>query len=108
MPDIALFHKQEDRIIFFEISCPADINVLLKEQEKLTKYHPLVREFSYCYGQPVDIIPIVFGHSGLVTCKQQPYLKKIPNYNEDLFNNLQKAALLGTIEMLRSVNIGYT
>ena len=107
-PDIMLFHKQEGRIIFFEISYPADINVLLKEQEKLTKYHPLVREFSYCYGQPVDIIRIVFGHSGLVTCKQQPHLRKIPNYNEDLFNNLQKAAQLGTTEILRSVNIGYT
>ena len=43
-PDVVLFHKQESRIIFFEISCPADINVLIKEQEKLNKYHPLVRE----------------------------------------------------------------
>ena len=47
----------------------------------------------------------MFGHSGLVTCKQQPYLKKTPNYNEDLFNNLQKAALLGTIEILRTLVI---
>ena len=65
------------RIIFFEILCPADINVLIKEWEKLTKYHPFIREFSYCYGQPVDIIPIVFSHSGLVTCKQMSHLKKI-------------------------------
>ena len=57
-PYIVLFHKQESRIIFFEISCPADKNVLIKEQEKLTKYHPLFREFSYYYGQPVDIIPM--------------------------------------------------
>jgi len=50
----------------------------------------------------------VFGHSGVVTCNQQSYLKMIPNYNEVLFNNLQKAALLRAIEILRSVNIGHS
>jgi len=107
-PDVVLFHKQESRIIFLEISCPADINFLNKEQEKLTKYQPLVREISYCYDQPVDIIPLVFGHSGVVSYNQLSHLKRISNYNEVLFNNLQKAALLGTIDILRSVNIGYT
>ena len=34
-PDVVLFYKQEKRIIFFEISCPADINVVSKEQEKV-------------------------------------------------------------------------
>ena len=48
----------------------------------------------------------MFGHSGVVSCNQLTYLKRIPNYNEVLFNNLQKAALLGTIDILRSVNIG--
>ena len=37
-PDIVLFLKKEERIIFFEVACPADINVLTKEQEKLNKY----------------------------------------------------------------------
>jgi len=107
-PDIVLFLKQEHRIMFFEVSCPADINVPAKEQEKLTKYQPLVREFSECHGQPVDVIPIVFGHSGVVSANQQVYLKQIPDYNETLFNNLQKAAILGTINILTSLNIGYT
>ena len=31
----------------------------------------LVWEISYCYGQPVDIIPITSGHSGVVSCKQE-------------------------------------
>ena len=30
-PDSVLFHKQENRIIFFEVLCPADINVHCKE-----------------------------------------------------------------------------
>ena len=88
------------------MSC--DINVLSEEQEKVNKYHPLVQEFSYCYGQSVDVIPVIYGHSGVVSCNQLTYLKRIPNYNEQLFNNLQKAVLLGMISILRSVNIGYT
>jgi len=47
----------------------------------------------------------VFGNSGVVTCNQQSYLNRI--YNEVLFNNLQNAALPGTIEMLRSAIIGH-
>jgi len=106
-PDIVLFYKQEQRIIFFEISCPADINIFAKELEKENKYRPLVREISFCYNQPVNVIPVVFGHSGMVTCNQLSHLKRIPNYNESLFNNLQKAAILGTISVLQSVNIGH-
>ena len=69
-PDIVLFYKREGRIIFFEVSCPADINVLNKAQEKVDKYHPLVREISYCYNQLVDFIPIIFSHSCVVSCDQ--------------------------------------
>ena len=107
-PDIVLFLKKEERIIFFEVACPADINVLTKEQEKLNKYQTLVREISECYGQPVDLVPVVTGHSGVVSANQQTHLKRIPDYNETLFNNLQKAAILGTINILTSINFGCT
>jgi len=53
-------------------------------------------------------VPIVFGHSGMVSTNQQTYLKRIPEYSENLFNNLQKAALLGTVNILRSLNFGCT
>ena len=73
------------------MSCPVDVNVFNKEHEKLTKYQVLLREVSKCYSQPVDTVPIIFGHSGIVSADQQTYLKRIPGYNENLFNNLQKA-----------------
>jgi len=34
--DIVVFLKQEKRILFLEVSCPADVNV---EEEKVQKYH---------------------------------------------------------------------
>ena len=40
-----LFDYQKKQIYFMEISCPADINVVLKEEEKLLKYRGLAAEF---------------------------------------------------------------
>ena len=54
----------------------------------------------YCYDQLVDIVPVIFGHSSV---DQQTYLKKITNYSENLFNNLQKVALLKMITILTLV-----
>ena len=93
--------------MFVEISCPADVNVFEKEDEKVSKYQPLAREVSTCYNQPVEVIPIVFGHIGVVSRRQQTYLKKLPCYSSSLFQQLQQAALFGTISILRDINFKY-
>jgi len=50
-----------------EISCPAAINVLDKEEEKMAKYQPLARQMRLLYKQTVDIIPVVFGVTGVAS-----------------------------------------
>ena len=107
-PDIVVFLKQDCRILFLEIACCADVNILDKEDEKISKYQALAREVSTGYCQPVDVIPIVFGHSGIVSSHQSSHLHKLPHYSLQLFNQLQKAAILGTVSVLRSLNIGHT
>ena len=92
--------------MFVEISCPADINVFGKD-EKVSKYQPIAREVSTCYNQPVEVIPIVFGLSGVVSCHQKNYLKKLPCYSNSLFQLLQQTALLGTISILREINFKF-
>ena len=106
-PDIVVFLKNCHRILFVEISCQADVNVFDKESEKVKKYQPLAREVASCYNQPVDIIPIVFEHTGIVSCHQQKYLKKLPCYSDSLFQQLQQAALLGTISISRDNNFKF-
>jgi len=54
----------------------------------VSKYQALAREISIAYHQPVDIIPIVFGHSGIVSCRQSAHLKKLPLYSDRLFDHL--------------------
>ena len=102
-----MFLKQCQRIMFVEISCPADVNVFEREDEKILKYQPLAREISNCYGQSVEIVRIVFGHTGVVSCRQLTYLKKLPCFSDSLFQQLQQAAFLGTISILRDINFHF-
>ena len=81
-PDITVFLRKDHCILFIEIACPVDVNTLTKEDEKILKYQSLVREVSIGYNQPVDIISVVFGHSGIVSCHQATHLKKLPSFTD--------------------------
>ena len=43
------FLKKDHRILLVEITCPADANILDKEDEKASKYQALTREVSLGY-----------------------------------------------------------
>ena len=78
-PDNTVFLRRDHCILFVEIACPADVNILANEDEKIFKYKGLAKEVSTGYNQPVDIIPVVFGHSGVVSCRQAAHLKRLPS-----------------------------
>ena len=42
-PDLVIWNTKEKRCNIVEFSCPADINITKKEEEKLSAYVPLVR-----------------------------------------------------------------
>jgi len=105
-PDIVVFLKGDTAgILLLEVSCPADMNILVKEEEKMVKYQPLARQMRLVYGQSVDIIPIVFGVTGVASRNQKEYMRKIPAYTEKLFSMLQLAVILGTTYILRDINL---
>ena len=106
-PDIVLFDYKSHEILFIEISCPADINVSTKEAEKLSKYHLLAHDFHAMYNMPVTIVPVVFGCTGVVSSRCLQFLRKIPGFSLRLFGHLQKAVLLGTTHILRTVAINH-
>lgn len=103
-PDIVLFDYQRQDIFFVEVSCPADINVTVKEDEKLKKYTSLAADFHQMYNMPVTIIPVVLGSTGIVSKHCLSFLKKIPEFSMRLFSHLQKATLIGTVRLLQSIN----
>ena len=53
-PDIVLFDYQHKKILFIEVSCPADPHVLAKEDEKIQKYCALASDFRIMYQMPVN------------------------------------------------------
>jgi len=76
-----------------------------KENEKLHKYQPLANDFHSLYNMPVQIIPIVIGHSGVMASRCWEFLQRIPQFTTGLICHLQKAALLGTIHILHNINL---
>ena len=91
--------------MFIEVSRPADINVSSKESEKIHKYQPLARDFYSMYQMSVHVIPVVISHTGVMLMQCREFLQSIPEYSSSLLCYLQKAALLGTIHILRSLNL---
>ena len=79
-------------------------NVLMKKEEKITKYQPLEWELKQLYHQLVQVVPIVFGVTGVASRNQRMYLKKVPAFGGRLFAALQIAVILGT-SILQAVDI---
>ena len=92
-------------VVVVVVSCPADVNVPSKQQEKLHKYCPLALDFRSMYNMPVKIVPVVFGCTGVVSVDCIKHLRDIPGFCDSLFATLQKAALIGTVHTLRTINL---
>ena len=90
---------------FIEISCPADVNVFTKEQEKVRKYQSLAHDYHSMYRMPVVIVPVVIGCTGVVSSSCISHLRRIPEFSNNLFSTIQKAAIIGTVHVLQCVNV---
>ena len=104
-PDIVLFDYDLKKIYFIEVSCPADVNVPSKEQEKLQKYQSLAHDYNLMYRMPVIIIPVVVGCTGVVSSNFITHLRRIPDFSNNLFCTIQKAAIIGTVHVLQCTNV---
>ena len=65
--DIVLYDFCQQQTCFIEISCPADINVITKEDKKTNKYCSLAADLHQMYNMPVTIIPVVLGCTSVVS-----------------------------------------
>ena len=100
-PDIVLRDKASKKTYIIDISCPSDVNVLSKENEKLTKYSGLRVELGEMWDSECVIIPVVVGGLGVVSEKFPDYLKMIP---AELSTEMcVKITLLGSERIMRSV-----
>ena len=98
-PDIIVRDKVKRKCYIIDVSCPNDINVSQKEQEKVTKYSGLRLELGRMWDCDCMVIPIVIGSLGVVSENFERYLKMIPA--EISPSMCIKTALLGNEKLLR-------
>merc|ERR1712045_552932 len=96
-------HDRKNRkAILIDFSVPYDMNIVKKTAEKITKYRDLEIEIKKCWKlNNVITVPIIVGALGTVSTDPLKYLKIISkNLNPNI---VQKTALLGMANILRSV-----
>ena len=98
-PDIVIRDKIGKKTYIIDISCPNDINVSDKEQEKITKYSGLRLELGRMWDTECLVVPVVIGSVGVVSENFERYLKMIPA--EISPPMCIKTALLGSEKLLR-------
>ena len=81
--------------------CPIDMNVGKKENEKISKYGPLLVELEKMWGTNTEVIPVVVGGLGAVTKNLSDGLTKIPGCPDQFM--CQKICLLGSKRILQDV-----
>ena len=66
-PDIVLRDKASRKTYIIDVSCPSDINVLSKENEKMMKYGGLRVELGKMWNCEHTVIPVVVGGLGVIS-----------------------------------------
>ncbi|RZF42371.1 hypothetical protein LSTR_LSTR004179 [Laodelphax striatellus] len=101
-PNIVLFDRVCKKAYIIDVAVPLDDNLVSTLAEKKRKYQPLSVELKDIYRlESVEVIPIVISTNGLVTREWVQAKEKLGLNNWHL-RIMQKAALLGTANIVRS------
>ena len=99
-PDIVVRDKHMKKCFIIDVSCPNDINVSQKEQEKVTKYAGLRMELGRMWNCECVVVPIVIGGLGVVSNNFEKYKLMVPANLSTIM--CTKITLLGSEKILRS------
>ena len=100
-PDILVRDKLNRKTYIIDISCPCDVNVVLKEAEKVSKYSLLKNELLKMWGGECVVIPVVIGGLGAVSCNTEKHLMNLPGKIK--MSVCQKIVSLGSKKILQAV-----
>ena len=99
-PDIVVRDKAKGKVYIIDISCPSDVNVNKKENEKVSKYSGLRVELGKMWRSECIVIPVVIGGLGCISHNLSNYLKLIPaNLSIEM---CLKLTLIGSEKIMRS------
>ena len=99
-PDIVVMDKRTKKGYIIDVCVPNDYGIARQEVEKVVKYQDLKNDIADTYHlQPVDVIPVVIGATGLMKQNLQNYLKIIPAKLTSL--ELQIEVIRETVSLLK-------
>jgi len=99
-PDIVVMDKLTKKGYIIDVCVPNDYGIGRQEREKVVKYQDLKNDISDTYNlQPVDIVPIVIGATGVMKRNLQNYIKLLPCKLTSL--ELQIEVVRETVSMLK-------
>ena len=103
IPDIVLLQKKEKAAFIIDIAVPLATNTSSQYTEKINKYMPLADEIKALWKlEKVTIVPVVLGATREIP-KKLFHSLKVLNIRDKLYQQLQKAALLGSCRIVRRV-----
>ena len=100
-PDMVVIDRETKRWFMVDFSVPCDANVAKKEKEKIDKYKDLATEVARMNAVKVEVVPLVVGALGVVSKDLVKWLKRVGI--GDIVGELQTAAVIGTVAILRKV-----
>ena len=100
-PDILVRDIANKKAYIIDISCPCDVNVSLKEAEKIGKYGALRRELLRMWGGECVIIPVIVGGLGAVSKNTEKHMRSLPGKVK--MPLCQKIVSLGSMRILQAV-----
>ena len=100
-PDVVVIDREKKIWTLVDFSVPFDANVIIKDDEKITRYEKLRSAISREYGVTARVIPIIVGALGVVSKRLAGYLKRLDI--PDVIGGLQTSAIIGTSAILRKV-----
>ena len=101
-PDLLVIDRESKRWFMVDFAVPFDANVAKKEKDKVEAYRDLAAEVGRMNSVKVEVVPVVVGALGIVTKKLVGWLKRL-GIGETVVGELQTAAVIGTVAILRKV-----
>ena len=105
-PDIVLWDHKIKTCSVVEVSCPLDINVVRKIQEKEDIYGPLMRSLQIQYPKyTFRFIPVIIGATGYVPTRLDQSMAELGFLEKErssIIHTLQMIAISGTIKICKT------
>ena len=99
-PNLVIRDKTNKKVYIIDVSCPSDVNVIAKENEKIAKYSGLRVELAKMWESECVVIPVIIGGLGCLSEKFTDYINQIPA--EISAELCPKITMLGSEKILRS------